>query len=495
MGSSEKKKMPLDSTQRPLKIPQKFTIYPERNDVFDVFERMMSSLIISKPADPIKYMIDWLQNDTERKIKASIVGPAGAGKRMLANHIAEQTGAIRIGQMEVVSDPYDEDIQQLRCMITNNEEIPVDMWTQPIIKRLSKPDCTRRGWVLEGFPKTRSQAIKFQEIGLTADYVILLDAPNTVLTAREHGKRLDPETNECYHPLFNWTDDEEILQRLRDPPHKADVIKEADFFRRNKQALIDLHSNRYREINADQPLDDIKAKVLSYISQRPISLARRTARTILIGPRGSGKATLAAKLAAKYNLVIVNVNELIEREKLSGSRLARRIKEYQGSDDPLPNDLLVQILNTRLEDEDCVTRGWIIFGLPLKNGPDLLGAFLAGSQVPNRIFVLDIPTDSSIERICHRHTDPETGICYHQLYDPAPTTEISLRMVQRKEDEVDVVRAQIDEYLTNLPEYLEHAADFGALRINADQDAYTVFELAESKIINPLPSEFNIDQD
>ena len=49
-----KAKMPLDSTQRPLKIPQRFTIYPERNDVFDVFERMMSSLIISKPADPLK---------------------------------------------------------------------------------------------------------------------------------------------------------------------------------------------------------------------------------------------------------------------------------------------------------------------------------------------------------------------------------------------------------------------------------------------------------
>ena len=56
-----------------------------------------------------------------------------------------------------------------------------------------------------------------------------------------------------------------------------------------------------------------------------------------------------------------------------------------------------------------------------------------------RVF-LDIPTDSSIERICHRHTDPETGICYHQLYDPAPTTEISLRMVQRKEDEVYIFK-------------------------------------------------------
>ena len=61
---------------------------------------------------------------------------------------------------------------------------------------------------LISYKKRPLTAIKFQEIGLTADYVILLDAPNTVLTAREHGKRLDPETNECYHPLFNWTDDE-----------------------------------------------------------------------------------------------------------------------------------------------------------------------------------------------------------------------------------------------------------------------------------------------
>ena len=50
-------------------------------------------------------------------------------------------------------------------------------------------------------------------------------------------------------------------------------------------------------------------------------MARRTARIVILGQRGSGKATLSAKLGAKYNLVIINVNELIDREKLSGSRL------------------------------------------------------------------------------------------------------------------------------------------------------------------------------
>ena len=49
--------------------------------------------------------------------------------------------------------------------------------------------------------------------------------------------------------------------------------------------------------------------------------------------------------------------------------------------------------------------------------------------------------------------------------------------------------------IIQLPENLEHAQEYGALRINADQDAYTVFELAESKIVNPLPSNFANDEE
>ena len=69
-----------------------------------------------------------------------------------------------------------------------------------------------------------------------------MDAPTAVLTAREHGKKMDPETGDFYHPLFNWTDDEDILNRLVKPDHLSNVLKEADFFRRPKQMLIDLHS-------------------------------------------------------------------------------------------------------------------------------------------------------------------------------------------------------------------------------------------------------------
>ena len=45
-----------------------------------------------------------------------------------------------------------------------------------------------------------------------------------------------------------------------------------------------------------------------------------------MGPRGSGKATLAIRLAAKYNFLAINVKQLVQREKLTDSNLARRIK-------------------------------------------------------------------------------------------------------------------------------------------------------------------------
>ena len=57
-------------------------------------------------------------------------------------------------------------------------------------------------------------------------------------------------------------------------------------------------------------------------------------------------------------------------------------------DRPVPNDLMVQIINSRLEEEDCVKHGWILFGFPLYNSISLLSSFINGGQIPNRILFL-----------------------------------------------------------------------------------------------------------
>ena len=62
-----------------------------------------------------------------------------------------------------------------------------------------------------------------------------------------------------------------------------------------------------------------------------------------------------------------------------------------------------------------------------------------------------MPAESTLERICYRFTDPQTGIRYHQLYDPPPSGTIALRMTQREEDTEAYVKKQIDDYNSQLP--------------------------------------------
>ena len=93
-----------------------------------------------------------------------------------------------------------------------------------------------------GFPRTRLQAVELQRVGFQPDYLIVLDGPDSVLKARHHGKKLDPVTGEYYHPLFNWTDDEEVLARL-EKPTLTDSIDDTEVFRSHKQALIQIHKH------------------------------------------------------------------------------------------------------------------------------------------------------------------------------------------------------------------------------------------------------------
>ena len=62
-----------------------------------------------------------------------------------------------------------------------------------------------------------------------------------------------------------------------------------------------------------------------------------------------------------------------------------------------------------------------------------------------------MPAESTIERICYRSTDPQTGVRYHQFYDPPPSTQIAMRLIQKLEDQEDYVKNQIEDYNHQLP--------------------------------------------
>lgn len=102
-----------------------------------------------------------------------------------------------------------------------------------------------------------------------------------------------------------------------------------------------------------------------------------------------------------------------------------------------------------------------------------------------RVFFIDIPKDSILERTTLRYLDPITGERYHMLTNPPATQDVRDRLVQKVNDTEEVVNNKIVDYFANVKELLEYYENVG-MHINGDQDANTVFESIESGVVNPL---------
>lgn len=102
-----------------------------------------------------------------------------------------------------------------------------------------------------------------------------------------------------------------------------------------------------------------------------------------------------------------------------------------------------------------------------------------------RVFFLEIPNDSVIERLSLRSTDPITGDRYHLLYNPPRSQEIKGRLIVNAKDTEENVKRRLVVYRAMVDELAEFYVD--ALYVNAEQDSHHVFESIESMVVKPLP--------
>lgn len=208
--------------------------------------------------------------------------------------------------------------------------MPHRLLVRLVQERLQEEDCVSRGWILDGIPETREQALLIQTLGITPRHVIVLSAPDTVLIERNLGKRIDPQTGEIYHTTFDWPPEAEVQNRL--------IVPEGISEQETAQRLLEHHRNITRVlpsyprglkvISADQPCVDVFYQALTYVRTNHRSNAPFTPRVLLCGPVGSGKSLQAALLAQKYSLVNVCCGQLLKEAVADKSRHGEVIQPY-----------------------------------------------------------------------------------------------------------------------------------------------------------------------
>src|ERR687885_259775 len=82
---------------------------------------------------------------------------------------------------------------------------------------------------------------------------------------------------------------------------------------------------------------------------------------LLLGPQGAGKGTQAKRISAEYGIPHVASGEILRAEMAAETELGRRVKDVYDRGDLVSDDLMVELIRSRLAQEDT-SDGFIIEG-------------------------------------------------------------------------------------------------------------------------------------
>ncbi len=87
-------------------------------------------------------------------------------------------------------------------------------------------------------------------------------------------------------------------------------------------------------------------------------------RLIFLGPPGAGKGTQAKILADYLAVPHISTGEILRKAKQDGTPVGLKAKAYMDRGDLVPDVVLQELVQERLQQEDAKTQGWILDGFP-----------------------------------------------------------------------------------------------------------------------------------
>ena len=84
---------------------------------------------------------------------------------------------------------------------------------------------------------------------------------------------------------------------------------------------------------------------------------------IMLGAPGAGKGTQAAILNQKLGIPTISTGNILRAAVKDGTPIGLKAKEYMDHGHLVPDEVIIGIINERLQAEDC-KKGYILDGVP-----------------------------------------------------------------------------------------------------------------------------------
>ena len=115
-----------------------------------------------------------------------IAGPPASGKGTQCELIAERYGIVHISTGDILRAEAKAESahgRKAKAFMESGALVPDELITAMVIARIAEDDVRERGYLLDGFPRTLTQAQSLSE-ATTVDAFLLLTTPDAVLVGR-----------------------------------------------------------------------------------------------------------------------------------------------------------------------------------------------------------------------------------------------------------------------------------------------------------------------
>jgi adenylate kinase len=167
--------------------------------------------------------------------------------------------------------------EQAKVVMDSGQLVSDELVLGIISERLSQPDAAD-GFILDGFPRTRTQALDLEELldqlGAPLDSAVLMDVDFDILLKRLTGRRTCSLTGRLLNVYFSTPEELEECTRAggellhREDDNEKTISSRLDVYRTQTEPVVEYYRSRdkLQVVDAEGTIDDVYERVVSALS-------------------------------------------------------------------------------------------------------------------------------------------------------------------------------------------------------------------------------------
>jgi adenylate kinase len=172
-------------------------------------------------------------------------------------------------------------------------------------------------------------------------------------------------------------------------------------------------------------------------------------RLVVLGKQGAGKGTQCVRLSHHYVVPHVSTGDMLRSEVKARTEMGKRARELMDQGDLIPDEMVMEMVGSRLTERDTSGRGFVLDGCPrTTNQAEQLDKIVQPTRL-DLVIDLQVSTTLVMKRRASRRVCVDCGANYSTAAPPLVNWTCDVcggEVIQREDDTEEAIERRLNLY-------------------------------------------------